>query len=258
MEDLTPDVGRSAGRTSGPRGSGNNPRVLAVIPARGGSKGVPRKNIREVGGRPLLEWTIDTALAGIEAGLITRCIVTTDDPEITEIARAAGAEVPFKRPPEISSDQTKMLPVLQDAVRRAEQEDGPYDWILLLQPTNPFRTLEDIEGALEAGMLGDCDSVISVVRVFAVHPMLMKKVVDGVLEPWSVPEPEGTRRQDYDPPAYMRNGAIYLTRRDVLMAGSIWGERIRPYEMPEARSVGIDSELELKLVDLLLRERDGG
>ena len=233
-------------------------RVLAVIPARGGSKGVPRKNIREVGGRPLIEWTIDTALASIEAGLIDRCIVTTDDPEITRISKAAGAEVPFTRPPEISTDQTKMLPVLQDAVRRAEAEDGLYDWILLLQPTNPFRTLDDIRGALAAGQMGECDSVISVVRVFAVHPILMKKIEDGILQPWSVPEPEGTRRQDYDPPAYMRNGAIYLTRRDVLMGGSIWGDRIRPFEMPEERSVGIDSELELKLVDLLLRERIRG
>lgn len=233
------------------------PRVLAVIPARGGSKGVPRKNIREVGGRPLIEWTIDTALLAIEAGLIERCIVTTDDDEITRIAEEAGADVPFRRPPEISSDQTKMLPVLQDAVRRAEAEDGAYDWILLLQPTNPFRTLGDLRGAIEAGLSGECDSVISVVRVYAVHPMLMKRIEDGILLPWSVPEPEGTRRQDYDPPAYMRNGAIYLTRRDVLMGGSIWGERIRPFEMPEERSVGIDSELELKLVDLLLRERDG-
>ncbi len=231
------------------------PRVLAVIPARGGSKGVPRKNIREVGGRPLIEWTIDTALAAIEAGLIDRCIVTTDDPEITAISLAAGAEVPFKRPPEISSDQTRMLPVLQDAVRRAESVDGPYDWILLLQPTNPFRTVDDIRGALEAGAGGECDSVISVVRVFAVHPMLMKRIDDGILLPWSVPEPEGTRRQDYHPAAYMRNGAIYLTRRDVLMGGSIWGDRVRPFQMPEERSVGIDSELELKLVDLLLRER---
>ena len=236
---------------------GSDPRVLGVIPARGGSKGVPRKNLRVVGGRPLIEWTIETARTAVEAGVLSRCIVTTDDTEIAEVARAAGGDVPFERPDDLAGDRVPMLPVLQHALESAEAEDGPYDWVLLLQPTNPFRTLDDLRGAIDLAAAGGCDSVISVVRVYAVHPMLMKRIEDGRLLPWSVPEPEGTRRQDYDPPAYMRNGAIYLTRRDVLMGGSIWGETIRPFEMPEERSVGIDSELEVKLVDLLLRERDG-
>ena len=234
-----------------------DPRILAVIPARGGSKGVPRKNVRVVGGRPLIEWTIQTANAAVEAGVIARAVVTTDDPEIAQVARAAGGDVPFDRPSELAGDRVPMLPVLQHALERAEAEDGRYDWVLLLQPTNPFRTLEDIRGAIAVAAAGGCDSVIGVVRVFAVHPMLMKRIENGVLLPWSVPEPEGTRRQDYDPPAYMRNGAIYLTRRDVLLRGSIWGETIHPFEMPEERSVGIDSELEVRLVDLLLREREG-
>ena len=94
------------------------------------------------------------------------------------------------------------------------------------------------------------------VRVYDVHPVLMKRIENDRLLPFSVPEPEGTRRQDYQPAAYMRNGAIYLTRRDVLVEhGSIWGDVIRPYVMPEERSVSIDTELHLRLVDLLLRER---
>lgn len=242
----------------GPRpGDAAWPRVLAVIPARGGSKGVPRKNVREVGGRPLVAWTVETANRAIEAGVIARCIVSTDDEEIREVAEAAGGEVPFMRPAELAGDRVPMVPVVQDALARTEATDGCYDWVLLLQPTSPFRTVQDIENAVSLAARGGFDSVISVVRVFAVHPMLMKRIEDGELLPWAVPEPEGTRRQDYDPPAFMRNGAIYLTRRDVLEAGSIRGDRTRPYEMPEERSVGIDSELEVKLVDLMLREREG-
>ena len=98
--------------------------------------------------------------------------------------------------------------------------------------------------------------MISVVQVFAVHPMLMKRIDDDSLEPYCIEEKGGTRRQDYDPPAYMRNGAVYLTRREVLMErDSIWGKRIRPYVMPPERSVVVDSELDLKLVELLIKEK---
>jgi CMP-N-acetylneuraminic acid synthetase len=173
------------------------------------------------------------------------------------VARAQGADVPFTRPADLAGDQARMAPVLRHAVLEMEAADAErYDWVLLLQPTSPFRTLEDVRAALRLAEAGGCDSVISVVRVFDVHPVLMKKIEQDRLVPFCVAEPEGTRRQEYDPPAYMRNGAIYLTRRDVLVErGSIWGDVIRPYVMPEDRSVSIDTELHLKLVDLLLRER---
>ena len=223
-----------------------------MIPARGGSKGVPRKNVRQVGGKPLIAYTIAAALEARD--VLDRVIVSTDDDEIAAVAGASGAEVPFMRPPELSGDRVPMLPVLQHAVRFAEEQEGRrYSWVCLLQPTVPFRTADDIRAALALGRQGGCDSVISVVRVFAVHPMLMKKIEEDRLVPYCVPEPEGTRRQDYDPPAYMRNGAIYLTRRGVLMdRGSIWGDVIRPLVMPEERSVGVDSELDMKLVEVMM------
>ena len=229
--------------------------ILAVIPARGGSKGVPRKNIRPVCGKPLMAYTIETALAARH--LFHRVIVSTEDEEIGSIARQYGAEVPFFRPIELATDQAPTLLVLQHAVGFVEEKDHiTMDWVLLLQPTEPFRTVEDIEAALELGWQGGCDSVISVTQVFAVHPILMRRIENGRLLPYCVEEKEGTRRQDYQPPAYMRNGAIYLTRRDVLMErNSIWGDVIRPYIMPPERSVSVDSELDLKLVDLLIRER---
>ena len=230
-------------------------KILAVIPARGGSKGVVRKNIRPICGKPLIAYTIETALTAEH--LLYRTIVSTDDSEIAAVAREYGAEVPFLRPADLAGDKVPTLPVLQHAVSFIEAQDEiKLDWVLLLQPTAPLRALEDIEGSLSAADQNNCDSVISVVQVFAEHPILMKRIENDQLLPYCVEEKEGTRRQDYQPPAYMRNGAIYLTRRDVLMdKDSIWGQDIRPYVMPPERSVSIDSELELKLTELVMQER---
>ena len=226
-----------------------------MIPARGGSKGVLRKNVRFICGRPLISYTIETALK--VQHLLYRVIVSSEDEEIATIARQYGADVPFLRPPELSGDNVPTLPVLRHAVEFVEKQDGIIlDWVLLLQPTDPFRSEEDIRAALDLAQEGGCDSVISVVQVFSVHPILMKRIEDNRLLPYCIEEKEGTRRQDYQPPAYMRNGAIYLTRRKVLMEkNSIWGEVIRPYVMPQERSIGVDSELDLKLVEILMKER---
>ncbi len=235
--------------------NGRQQKVLALIPARGGSKGVPRKNIRNICGKPLIAYTIQTAIEVRQR--FHAVLVSTDDDEIAAVAERFGARVPFLRPTEIAGDRVPMLPVLQHAVSFVEKQDSiRLDWVMLLQPTNPFRTAEDIEQVLDLGLAGGCDSVISVVRVDAVHPILMKRIENNRLLPYCIEEKEGTRRQDYDPPAYMRNGAIYFTRRDVLIEGaSIWGKHIRPYLMPPERSVGIDSELDLKLVEIMMAER---
>ena len=231
------------------------PKILAVIPARGGSKGVVRKNIRPVCGKPLIAYTIETALAA--GHLLHRSIVSTDDPETKAIAREYGADVPFLRPAELAGDRVPTLPVLQHAVRFVEEADGVVlDWVLLLQPTAPLRLIDDLEASVALARQYSCDSVISVVQVFAEHPILMKRIEGNRLLPYCIEEKEGTRRQDYQPPAYMRNGAIYLTRRDVLMEqDSIWGRVICPYVMPPERSVSVDNELELKLVEILIQER---
>lgn len=232
-----------------------NPKVLAVIPARGGSKGVPRKNIRMVGGKPLIAYTIEAAQAVQDR--LHRLIVSTDDAEIAAAGLKYGAEVPFMRPSDLGGDKVPMVPVLKHAIQTIEEMDGiRLDWVLLLQPTCPFRAPEDILAALDLAAWGGCDSVISVVQVLAHHPILMKKIENDRLLPYSIEEVEGTRRQDYKPPAYMRNGCIYLSRRDNLMEhNSIWGKVIRPYVMPEDRSVNVDSELDMKLVEFMLQDR---
>jgi CMP-N,N'-diacetyllegionaminic acid synthase len=232
-----------------------NQKILAVIPARGGSKGVPRKNIRLLGDHPLIAYTIQTALAVQKK--LHRVIVSTDDEEIASIARHYGADVPFMRPVELGTDNARMVPVLQHAVRFIEDQDHIHmDWVLLLQPTTPFRAVEDIQAAIRLAQAGGCDSVISVVQVFHVHPILMKRIENDQLLPFSTEEKEGTRRQDYQPPAYMRNGAIYLTRRDGLINNdSIWGKTIRPYVMPEERSVNIDNEIDFLIAEKMLLKR---
>lgn len=231
-------------------------KILTIITARGGSKGVPRKNIRMVCGKPLIAYSIEAALEVRER--LYRIIVSTDDEEIAEISRQYNAEVPFIRPPELAADKTPTLPVLQHAVRFIEAQDKVrLDWILLLQPTSPLRTASDILTALDLAEAGDCSSVISVVDA-PIHPLFMKKIQNRQLHSFSdvLVEKEGTRRQDAQPLAYIRNGAIYLTRRDVLMEqNSIWGESIRPYIMPAERSVNVDRELDLKLAEIILQSR---
>ena len=230
-------------------------RVLAVIPARGGSKGVARKNIRSIGGKPLIAYTIE--MANAIRHMLYRAVVSTDDPEIESVARRYGGDVPFLRPAELSGDRVPTLPVLQHAVKFVEEQgQTTIDWVLLLQPTTPFRSIEDIDATLALAQQGGCDSIISVVQVFAEHPIFIKRIENERLLPFNLVEKEGTRRQDCHPPAYIRNGAVYLTRRDIIMnANSIWGEVIRPYVMPPERSVNIDGELDLKLAEALIRER---
>ncbi len=217
---------------------------------------MPRKNLRSVGGKPLIAWSVELGKQAVGSGLVTRAIVSTDDREIADAARAAGGDVPFMRPAELADDKAKMAPVLRHAVLEIEAADGVrFDWVLLLQATSPLRTLDDLRSAVELAAEGGTDSVISVVQVFDTHPVLMKKIEGDRLVPFCVPEPEGTRRQDYQPAAYMRNGAIYLTRRDVLVErGSIWGDSIRPYVMPEERSLSVDTELHIKMLDQILGE----
>jgi CMP-N,N'-diacetyllegionaminic acid synthase len=227
------------------------PRVLAVVTARGGSKRIPGKNIRNFAGKQLIAWTIEAAL-GVR-GRLHGVVVSTDDPEIASVAKRYGAEVPFLRPAEISGDLARSLPVVQHAVRFVEVRDGvPMDWVLLLQPTSPLRTSGDIAAALDLAAEGGCTSVIAVCRLDD-HPVFAKRIDgNGYLIPFIFEEPEGIRRQDVEPPAYKRNGAIYLTKRDVLMEeGSIYGSSVRPYIMPAERSVDIDSEVDFLLGEIL-------
>lgn len=229
-------------------------RVLAVVTARGGSKRIPKKNVRFLGGKPLIAWTIEAAKA---VSALHAVVVSTDDEDIADVSRMAGAEVPFMRPEALSSDTAASLPVVQHATAFIEQRDAvTFDWVLLLQPTSPLRLPADIEAALALAAQDDSDSVVAV-KPMPVHPVFAKKLDEhGLLKPLLMEEPEGLRRQDVSPAAYCRNGAIYLTKRSVLMEeNSLYGKRIRAHIMPEERSIDIDTPLDFALAELLLAQR---
>ncbi len=228
-----------------------HPLVLAVVPARGGSRGVPRKNIRALGAHPLLAYTIAAGRASVR---VTDLVVSTEDPEIADVARSYGAEV-IERPAELATDEAPTAPVIQHALERVQQSTGrAHDYVLTLQPTTPFRRGWDIDAAvdlLEATPNPDA-SVTSVVRIFDAHPVRVKRLEGDRLLPYIAGDDVPTRRQDL-PPAYLRNGAIYLSHRHTIVGGSVWGSPEIPYEMPPERSVNIDEPLDFLLAEAVVR-----
>jgi CMP-N-acetylneuraminic acid synthetase len=222
-------------------------RALGVIPARGGSKGIPRKNLRLLGGRPLLAHTIAAAKGSAR---LTHFVVSTEDAEISRVAVGLGASV-VGRPGELARDDTPSLPVVRHAAEVVERELGHFDCVFTLQATSPFRSARDIDDAIALLRESGAESVIGVVRVFDNHPARIKRIRDGRLVPFDTPEPEGIRRQDL-PPAYLRNGAVYVTRRDVLARGSLLGTDQCPFLMPPERSINIDEPLDLALAEAAL------
>lgn len=211
-------------------------RVLAVIPARGGSKGVPGKNIQAVAGLPLLAWTINAAKA---SAYVDRTILSSDDPEIIEVARAHGCEIPFQRSAELATDTATSVDVLLDALSRAPG----YDIVVLLQPTSPLRTATDIDGALDLLVENGAQSCVSVCEA-GDHPWLVfGRDAEGRLRPFCLPpEAVSLRRQDL-PSAYVLNGAVYAiraaeltTRRSLFEPG-----RTVPFVMPIEKSLDVDT-----------------
>jgi len=216
---------------------------IAVIPARAGSKGVPGKNKRLIAGRPLIAYTIDTAL---QTKALDRVIVTTDDAEIADLARAAGAEV-VERPAEIAGDASPVI----DAVLHALDAAGAHDpaAVVLLQQTSPLRTSEDISQAITL-FERTGTPVCSVVRVEDAHPARMYRIEGERLVP-QVPELAAARRQDL-PALYLRNGAIYIVGPEQLARREIICDPMVPYEMPADRSANVDAEIDLVVLEALL------
>jgi len=229
-------------------------RVLAIIPARGGSKGIPRKNIRLLCGRPLLEYTADAALA---AKSLARVILSTDDPEIAEIGRRSGLDVPFLRPAELARDDTPSLPVVQHAVRELEARGERYDAICLLEPTSPLRRAEDIDACVRMLAESGADAVASVLPIPAEYNphWAFFKEPDGRLL-ISTGDPVIIPRRQLLPPAFYRDGSVYVTRRDVLMAGnSLYGKRFLGYVMSREYSLNIDTYADLAAAEQVIRAR---
>jgi len=222
--------------------------TLAIIPARGGSKGVPRKNLRELAGKPLLVHSIEHAQGTSEIDTI---VVSTDDPEIAIIAEAAGAEV-VRRPSALARDDTPTLPALLDVLQQLGPARRP-SRVVTLQPTSPLRRSDDLSAAIEL-LTDDFDAVVGV--CVAEHsPYKMFNIHGDELSPLIPGTSPGTPRQQL-PAAYRENGAVYVTWSDVLIdQRSIWGARTRPYLMDAESSVDIDSLFDFTIAEVLLKTR---
>lgn len=204
--------------------------VLAVIPARGGSKGIPRKNVRLMHGKPLISYAISNAL---QCPDITDCVVTTDDDEIASVARLYGSQVVVRRA-ELAQDAVTLDPVVYDAVLQMEQKMGKsYDAVITLQPTSPLMTPETLNRAVKSFLNGTDDTVISVVN----KPHLSWKKEDGQI----VPNYEKRLNRQQLPPNYSETGAFFITKRPFVTENSRLGRKIGVFEVPEEESTDIDS-----------------
>ncbi len=226
--------------------------VLGLIPARGGSKSIPHKNLAPLLGRPLLAYTAEAARDSKRLG---RTVLSTDDADIAHAGKGLGLEVPYLRPPELASDDAPMLAVVQHMLRHLEQ-DGGYrpDAVVLLQPTSPLRRAEHIDEAIDILLSTGGDSVVSVVTVpHHYNPVSLMCLVGQRLAPY-VEGPLVLRRQE-KPKVYARNGPVVLvTRREVLLAkDSLYGDDCRPYFMSDEDSLDIDTPLDLELAEFFLK-----
>lgn len=212
-------------------------KTLAVIPARGGSKGLPGKNIVELNGKPLIAWTIEAAKKSI---FVTKAVVSSDDDLILKVAAEYGADV-IKRPSELALDSSPSEPVVEHAMKILEAEGEEFDYVMLLQPTSPLRTCEDIDSSFRLMLSANADALISVYEPEHT-PLKSFKLNDrGFLEGLINNEYPFMRRQDL-PKVFMPNGAIYIIKSDIFMkTGKLFCGKTVHYEMPREKSVDVDT-----------------
>ena len=222
-------------------------RLLALIPARGGSKGIPRKNIKPLCGKPLIGWSIDAAKKSV---FIDQVFVSTEDEEVAAIASDLGAGVPFMRPKELAADDTPGIAPVMHAIDNLPE----FDWVLLLQPTSPLRTAEDIDGIVRFCIENDAPSAVSIYEVDK-HPHLMyQQDRTKRLRSLLPDKPDITRRQDL-PKVYALNGALYLARVDWLKEQQLLvGQETLGYVMSPESSVDIDTPLDWRWVEFLIKQ----
>ncbi len=228
-------------------------KTLAIIPARGGSKGIPDKNIKPLGGKPLIAWTIEAALS---ARSVDRIIVSTDSPEITMIAKNYGAEVPFRRPEAIARDDTPGIkPILHATYWLNDHEGYQPDFVVCLQPTSPFRTADDIDQACDLARLKIADSVVSI-TLLGHNPNWMQ-IMDGQgkLKDFTSGGTSVGSRQEMEP-VYELNGAIYLIRTEILLdKETFFVKDTYGYVMPRERSLDIDTPWDFYLAELIVKDQ---
>lgn len=232
----------------------SEPTFLAIIPARGGSKRLPGKNVKELNGKPLIAWTIEAALL---SSFVDTVIVSTDDIEIAEVSVAAGAEVPFIRPKSLSSDISSTVDVIRHAVEFYERREKNFDYIVLLQPTSPLRTATHVTKAIELLKVKGADAVVSVCEVE--HSPLWSNTLpaSGSLKLFIKDEVKNKRSQDLEP-YYRLNGAIYLIKTSSFIEHNtlFLKENAFAYIMEPSESVDIDNQIDFSFAEFMMQEVD--
>ena len=224
-------------------------RILGLVPARGGSKGIPHKNIIELCGKPLISYTIE---AGLNSKYIDYLMVSTDDDEIARVSKEYGAKVPFMRPIELASDTAKTLDAVLHAVETMKQAGECFDDLVLLQPTQPLRTAQDIDSAIEEYYKNDCKDLVSVSEVED-HPILIRTIENSRLKPL-LNVSSTCRRQDM--PQYFRvNGCIYINNIKQLDENTSFNDNTVPFVMGKDHSVDIDEISDLAIAEYYLKSR---
>lgn len=222
-------------------------KFVVIIPARGGSKGIPNKNLKELLGKPLIAYSIECAF---NSKYVDKVIVSTDSPEIASISKKYGAEVPFLRPSELATDSSPVIDTFIYTIERLEKEEGiDINQFIVLQPTSPLRNTKDLDEAIELFMDKDADSVVS--YTLEEHPVYWHKYLkeDGRLEdfmPSSI-----SRRQDYRK-TYYPNGAIYVFKKTLILQRNYYSENTYAYIMPRNRSVDIDYQEDFDYIEYLI------
>ena len=239
--------------------SGNNkPRILGLIPARGGSKAIPKKNITPLAGKPLISWVCKAAM---ECRLFDEIILSSDNDEIIEVARSCGVNAPFKRPEELARDDSLVVDVIYHALKWLKDEQGKaFDFVCLIQPTVPFAEAGDYTRAIQKAVEKNADTVISVYPCEQQHPAIMYTLDTDGRADWFLKDSENrmARRQDL-PPVYMRSGIAYVFKTSLIFEKkTLYGNSIYAIEVPQERGMmDINTPFDLKLAEALLKAGAG-
>lgn len=228
---------------------------IGIIPARGGSKGLPRKNVRPLCGKPLIAWTIE---AGRRSRHLDEVMVTTDDSEIAAVAAGCGAAVPFLRPAELAGDDTPTIAAVRHALAHyRERLRREFDYVVLLEPTSPLREEDDIDSmiATMVGREAEFDAIVSLGEAHE-HPSIMKRIDGAALRPYCAELPAGARRQD-NPPAYFPYGVAYIVKTAVLLAeGTFYPERTTYHLIRRHQNYEIDDLCDFLAVESIMGHRE--
>jgi len=226
-------------------------KILAIIPARGGSKGLPKKNIKPLLGKPLIGWTIEQAK---ESKYIDEIFVSTDSKEIADVSECFGVKVPFLRPEELANDSASSMSVILYTIELLEKQGKIFDYVIMLEPTSPLRDSEDLDLAVEKLFsVNGAESIVGVCKVEAVHPVFLVSQKNGFIDPYVNKEYKVIRRQDLDE-LYFFEGSLYISGTESLKTRkSFYHEKCLPYIVPKWKSFEVDDEIDFYIIENLMK-----